>query len=115
MFMSPEDLADFVPYLYDGNLQFAVSPDTGERFSVFRNVRNPRDDTVKLDVLATRGLVDDLLPLMSLQLCESNNLLAAKYVHVRANWTDHEAHTHTHHVNLKGGEKGRGDKATNSS
>lgn len=68
LFVRPENNANFVPYLYNGNLQSTVNASSDGNFSYFRNVQVPRDSAADLNRLPNR---DVLLPLLALELCES--------------------------------------------
>ena len=71
LFMRPRDVADFVIYLYDGNQQSAISAMNGY-FSYSIDERGP---SVKEVVLSAINERDQLLPLISLHLCEGNTKL----------------------------------------
>lgn len=68
LFMRPQGRADFVPYLYDGNLQSEVNASAEGSFSYYREVQAPRSNIAAISRLPKQ---DQLLPLMSLELCES--------------------------------------------
>lgn len=68
LFMRPENSANFVAYLYNGNFQSEVNASADGNFSYYRRVQSPRDATTKINQLQLR---DQLLPLMSLELCKS--------------------------------------------
>lgn len=68
-FMRPEDITTIVPYLYNGRLQTDVSSDQFGNFSYYRSVRTPRANH-NLTNVESLPFADDLLPLISLELCK---------------------------------------------
>lgn len=68
-FMRPAGIATIVPYLYDGNLQTDISPDEFGNFSFYRINRAPRASN-NLTNVEDLPFADDLLPLISLDLCK---------------------------------------------
>ena len=67
--LRPDNIATTVPYLYDGMLQTDVNPDQFGNFSYYRIVRAPRASH-NLTNVEDLPFADDLLPLISLELCK---------------------------------------------
>ncbi len=65
-----ESVSNFAPFLYDGTLQTRVSAVTGTEFSYFFTTAGERPDN-SLTVGGPTLRSDSLLPLLSLELCES--------------------------------------------
>ena len=63
-----QEIAEFVPYLYDGSSQSAVNPKNGT-FSYILRETIPRSNSIRLSERSERNR-DRLLPLMSLELCK---------------------------------------------